>query len=82
MNAQTSPRILNTKPCLVNRVLRGATESIRTTDLLLRREALYPAELRPLKTRSSTAARLYQRNALLASLGPHLCTFSGDFARQ
>ncbi len=29
-------------------VLRGATESIRTTDLLLRREALYPAELRPL----------------------------------
>ena len=40
-----APRYVKT--ALVELLLRGATETIRTSDLLLRREALYPAELRP-----------------------------------
>ena len=45
--AATSRYPMQHKSRRVGGIMRGATESIRTTDLLLRREALYPAELRP-----------------------------------
>ncbi len=49
----------------------GAPESIRTTDLFLRREALYPAELRVpvLALKSSKAVQGYQKNTRFASPG-------------